>query len=199
MSNFWSDNFTAGGIRDPKRKFRFRVDFTGFNDKAGAFLWWAKTAAKPSFTIANATHKFLNHTFYYPGTVEWADVDIVLVDPIDPDMAASFTAMVEGGGYHPPENSEDLTTMTKAKAASSAGLVTITQIGADGKDLEKWTLYNAWIAGIKYGDLEYGGDDLTEITVTLKYDWAKLNVSGTDGSAAKSKGGNTFFAGPSAG
>ena len=51
---------------------------------------------------------------------------------------------------------------------------------------------------MKYGDLAYGEDALTEITVTLKYDWAKLDV-GTEGSVALSKGGTTFFPGPSAG
>jgi len=193
---FWSDNFTAGGLQDPKRKFRFRVDFTGFGP-GDSFLWWAKSAAKPSFAIGNADHKFLNHTFYYPGTVTWNDVDIVLVDPINPDMAASFSAMVEGGGYHPPANPLDLSTMTKASAASSAGQVTVTQIDAKGDGLEKWTLWNAWIAGVKYGDLAYGEDALTEITVTLKYDWAKLDVV-SKGSVALSKGGTTFFPGPSA-
>jgi len=192
--SFWSKNFTEGGLRDPKRKFRFRVDVQGLTE---SFMWWAKSAAKPSFTIANADHKFLNHTFYYPGTVTWNDVDIVVVDPIDPDMAASFTGIVEGGGYTPPAVPTDLTTMTKASAASSLGLVTITQIAANGTDLEKWTLWNAWVAGVKYGDLAYGEDALTEITVTLKYDWAKLDVVG-DGSIAISQDGNTFFPGPSA-
>ncbi len=32
----------------------------------------------------------------------------------------------------------------------------------------------------KFGDLEYGGDDLTEVSMTLKYDWASLQpASGT--------------------
>jgi len=193
---FWSENYTAGNIRDPKRKFRFRVDFQGFGE-GNSFLWWAKTASKPSFQIASTEHKFLNHTFYYPGTVTWQDVAITLVDPGDPDMVASFTAMVEGGGYHPPTNAGDLSTMTKSTAASSLGYVTVTQIGATGEDLEKWTLWNAFITELKYGDLEYGGDDLTEISVTLKYDWAKLEVftggSVAVGSDGEMEGETRFF------
>ena len=133
---FWSRDFSEGGLRDPKRKFRFTVEFSGFGEKS--FLWWAKSANKPSFTIENATHNFLNHTFYYPGTVAWQDVEVTLVDPTDPDMAASFSAMVEGGGYHPPTDSNDLSTMTKSSAASSLGKVTITQIDHEGEPLESW-------------------------------------------------------------
>ena len=172
---FWSENFTAGGLKDPKRKFRFKVTFTGFGDQS--FLWWAKSAGKPAFSIGEADHKFLNHTFFYPGTVTWADVKVVLVDPIDPDMAASFTSMIQGGGYHPPVNSGDLNTMTKATAASALGKVYISQLNAKGEPLETWELYNAWIKDVNYGELAYGDDALTEISVTLKYDWAKLSVS----------------------
>jgi hypothetical protein len=172
---FWSENFTAGGLKDPKRKFRFKVTFTGFGDQS--FLWWAKSAGKPSFTIGEADHKFLNHTFFYPGTVTWNPVSVVLVDPIDPDMAASFTSMIEGGGYHPPVNSTDLSTMTKSTAASALGKVYISQLNAKGEPLETWELYNAWIKDVKYGELAYGEDALTEISVELKYDWAKLAVT----------------------
>jgi hypothetical protein len=193
---FWSTNFGADStLTDPKRKFRFKVEFTGF-DAGSSFLWWAKSATKPSFDIAATEHKYLNHTFYYPGTVTWNTVDITVVDPAEPDMAASFAALLEGGGYHPPANEGDLSTMTKATAVSSLGQVTVTQIDAEGKALEKWTLWNSFISAVKYGELSYGDDSLTEITVTLKYDWAKLEVT-TAGSVAISKKGNTFFAGAS--
>lgn len=191
MSNFWTSNYAGETIKDPKRKFRFRVDFQGLGE-GSSFLWWAKTATKPSFQIASTEHKFLNHTFYYPGTVTWQDVTITLVDPTDPDMAASFSAMIEGGGYHPPTTT-DLSTMTKSTAASALGYVTVTQIGADGKDLEKWTLWNAFITELKFGDLEYGADDLTEISITLKYDWAKLSVMTSGGSVSNALGGHDFF------
>ena len=115
------------------------------------------------------------------------------MDPIDPDMAASFTSMLEGGGYHPPVNSTDLSTMTKATAASALGKVYISQLDAKGSPLETWELYNAWIKDVKYGDLTYGNDDLTEISLTLKYDWAKLETPNTAGSVAISDEGTRAF------
>jgi len=190
---FWSTNFGEDPtLKDPKRNFRFKVEFGGFSAD-NLFLWWAKTATKPSFTIAEAEHKYLNHTFYYPGTVTWNEVTITMVDPADPDMAASLSGLIQGAGYHPPADANDVSTMTKATAASSIGSVTVTQIDATGVELEKWTLWNAWIKDVKYGDLTYGNDDLTEISLTLKYDWAKLETPNTAGSVAISDEGTRAF------
>ena len=71
--------------------------------------------------------------------------------------------------------------MSKAKAVSAIGDVIVKTLDADGKEIEKWTLYNAFITDLKYGDHAYGDDELIEMSVTFKYDWAKLNV--TDGGA----------------
>jgi len=180
---FWSENFgEKANLKDPKRNFRFTVQFTGINDEArgGALLWYAKTAAKPSFAIASAEHKYLNHTFYYPGAVTWNDVTITLVDPVSPDMTATLADIVQASGYTPPTDStnENMGTMSKAKAAGALGTVLITQLDADGQPLETWTLWNSFITEAKFGDsLEYGNDDLTELSVTLKYDWARVTTT----------------------
>jgi hypothetical protein len=191
---FWSDNFAGTtALKDPKRKFRFRVEFGGIAGGAtgGATLWFAKTASKPSFQISAAEHKYLNHTFFYPGSVTWQDVTITMVDPTNPDVAATLSAIVEAGGYSVPSNSNDYTSMSKSSAAQALGSVVITQMDASGADLEQWTLWNAFITDVKYGDLEYGGEDLTELSVTLKYDWARIKTAGP--SVAVALGGNEFF------
>jgi hypothetical protein len=188
---FWSTNFGEDPtLHDPKRKFRFTVEIQGI-DAPGATLWWAKTVSKPSFQIAAAEHKYLNHTFYYPGSVTWQDVSMTLVDPVDPDMTATLSAIVVESGYTPPTDQNTLTTMSKAKSAGALGSVIITQIDHDGKPLETWTLWNAFITEVKYGDLGYGEDDLTELTLTLKYDWARVET--THPSKAVSNAGSSFF------
>jgi len=188
---FWSTNFgEEPTLHDPKRKFRFTVEIQGI-DAPGATIWWAKTVAKPAFQIAAAEHKYLNHTFYYPGSVTWQDVSMTLVDPVEPDMTATLSDIVVQSGYTPPTDQNTLTTMSKAKSAGALGSVIITQIDHDGNPLETWTLWNAFITEVKYGDLGYGEDDLTEMTLTLKYDWARVET--THPSKAVAGGGNSFF------
>ena len=192
---FWSENFGEdSSLKDPKRNFRFTVEFQGIQAaQGGAKLWYAKTATKPSFAINAAEHKYLNHTFYYPGNVTWNDITVTMVDPVDPDMSATLSAIVEGSGYKPPASSEDRSSISKAKSAASLGTVIITQLDSDGNPLETWTLWNSFLTEVKYGDsLEYGNDDLTELSVTIKYDWARLQV-GKDQRAAAGSGAQSFF------
>jgi len=175
--SFWTQTDVAD-IQDPKRKFRFYIYFAGISTEGGGgTAWWAKSINKPSFTIASAEHKYLNHTFYYPGSVTWNEVTCTLVDPVNPDLTATLTDIVQAAGYSPPSTDglDDKQTMSKKGAVGSLGAVTIVQIDGEANLLESWTLKNAWISDLKYGDLEYGSDDLVELSVTLKYDWASLD------------------------
>ena len=195
---FWSVNFGDPDtpLKDPKRSFRFTVRFTGVTDPNGngPTLWYAKTVNKPSFTISTAEHKYLNHTFQYPGSVTWNEVALTLVDPVTPDMAATLSDIVVQSGYSPPTDAtaEQMGTMSKSKAAGALGTVYIEQVDSDGKPLETWTLWNAFITEVKYGDMSYGEDELTEMSVTLKYDWARVETANASAAVAGSEG-KSFF------
>jgi len=197
---FWSTNFGEDAtLKDPKRQFRFYVEFQGINAaQGGAVLWYAKTAAKPSFTVEAVQHNYLNHVFNYPGKVTWGDVTVTLVDPVEPDMAATLADILVQSGYSPPTDAttDSMGSISKAKAAAALGTVVITQIDSDGGELEKWTLWNSFITDVKFGDsLQYGTDDLTEMSVTLKYDWARIETNSDNGGSVlvAGDGGNEFF------
>jgi hypothetical protein len=190
----WSTNFGQDTtLKDPKRKFRFTVEFQGINaTQGGAMLWYAKTAAKPSFSIGEVEHSYLNHKFYYPGSVTWNTIALTMVDPVEPDMTATLSDIVVASGYSPPTDATSLGSISKAKAAGALGTVIITQIDSDGNPLETWTLWNSFIKDVKFGDLEYGGEgDLTEVALELRYDWARVET--TNASSAVVGGGNQFF------
>ena len=167
---------------DPKRKFNFEVSMGAVNGKVKNYF--AKTATKPSFTIAAGEHNYLNHTFYYPGRLTWNDVTITFVDPgkTDQDVSADSTSaalaeLLLNMGYNPPSNAatdEEKTTISKSKAASALGSVTIRQFDDNGKTLDEWVLINAWVMEVNFGDLDYASDDLVEISCTIKYDFAKF-------------------------
>ncbi len=191
---FWSTNFGQDTtIKDPKRNFRFTVEFDGINaTQGGALLWYASSATKPSFSVESAEHKFLNHTFYYPGSVSWEEAQVVVVDPVDPDITATIADIIVTSGYAPPTDANSLGSISKAKAAGALGTVSISQIDADGNPLETWTLWNAFITGFDQSDLKYGEDELSETTIKLRYDWARVETA-TNSSAKNGAGGNEFF------
>ena len=171
MSNFWSMKST-----EPKRKFRWLVTFNSMPQ----FI--AKSVTKPSITVGNTEHNFLQHKFNFPGRVTWNDVSLVIVDPVQPDAAVSLYNIIAASGYVvPPEvmlGPEGMKTVSKERMVESIGsTITIDQIGKDGSDeiLEQWTLHNPLITNVTFDGLDYTSDELLNITIGLKYDWATLN------------------------
>ena len=54
---FWTE--VTADTKDPKRQFRFTLQITGFG---AGLIWFVKKINKPSFTISETPHKYLNHT-----------------------------------------------------------------------------------------------------------------------------------------
>jgi len=187
---FWGSDYQNTGLLDPKRKFRYILQINNFDvsTEGGASvttseIWYAKTVTRPSFTIAATEHNYLSHTFYYPGSVKWDPITVTMADPQSPNVALMLSRIInDDAGYKVPINSNVKNTMSKASAVTALGGVVIRQIDADGNDIETWTLYNAFITNVKYGDLAYGDDELVEMSMELRYDWAKIESA--DGSSA---------------
>ena len=180
---FWTDYKDGDAVadaRDPKRAYKFHLQFSNL----GGTVWFCKKVSKPSFTVSETPHKFLNHTFYYPGKVEWNTVSLTLVDPVSPDIATSFANVIANSGYNVPasEDANGFTTISKGKSVSSLGDVVITQIDSDAEPIETWILNGAWIKDMKFGDLDYDSEDFTLIEIELRYDFATLK--GTSGAGA---------------
>jgi hypothetical protein len=168
---FWSD--ASRGTPDPKRQFRWVVSV----DTIPAFT--LKKVSKPSFTVSESSHKFINHTYYYPGRVEWQEINMTLADPVNPDMAATVVSIINRAGYSPIINDTQRNTMSKSESVAALGAnFQIQQLGSGGNPIETWTLTNPWIKDVKFGELDYEGDDLTDIELTIRYDWASIKTFG---------------------
>ena len=180
---FWGQAMDAQS-RDPKRKFRWRVQIGDLVENG--VVWYAKTVDKPKMKIsADAQHKFLGHTFKFPGSVTWEDISVVLVDPAEAegaDAAKKLLELVQGAGYKFPKTPDILETISKPKSVTSLGTIVITQIDGDNNAVEQWTLHNPFINAVDFDTLDYSSDDLSEITLGITYDWAELSkdASGTD-------------------
>jgi hypothetical protein len=179
--SFWSTNNV-----EPKRNFRFLVQFTGLAQSAEFsqrqdVLWWAKTVTTPSFDVSEVTHDFLDNKYYYPGRVTWNEVSMTLVDPVTPDAVGQTNSLLESMGYVVPGDNRNMSTMSKEAGSLALGDVVITVFSADGEtELEKWILQNPFIKSAKYGDLDYSSDELRTITLGLRYDWATCKIDGLE-------------------
>ena len=124
----------------------------------------------------------MDNKYYFPGRLTWNEVSLTLVDPISIDAVQLTNSLIEGANYQVPSNipaSEgDFSTMSKVAATGELGQVIITILDASGKNIEQWTLNNAFLKSAKYGDLDYSNDDLRSIDLSIRYDWATCDSQG---------------------
>jgi len=154
---------------------------------AGVPEFIAKSVKKPSFTVSETPHEFLNYKFYYPGRVDWNTVELTLVDPVQPDSTASLMKILEAAGYVVPtdytaQDGKPKTISKKSFVDALGEVIRIKQIGANTGDqtqnqfIESWSLHNPWITSVDFGNLDYSSDELINISLTIRYDWATLEV-----------------------
>ena len=184
--SFWTEELK----NEPKRNYRFKVQFTGLEDTAeGAqsIVWWAKKVTKPAFTVGESTHKMLNHTFHFPSTVIWETVTLTMVDPISPSTTNMMVDLLSLSGYKLPNKDVTVGTVSKALMGQALGTISIIHLDADANPLETWTLKNVWIKSVKFSDLDCDSEDLSTCDLELRYDWAELS-SEAGGTASTTAG-----------
>ena len=167
---FWTDaNFEI------KRSFKWVVQFGG-NDSEGVIPSFVATKVnKPSISIGETEHNYLNHKFYYPGQVTWNDVSMTLVDPINPDATRALLERLKLSGYHIPSSQNDRGTISKSNSVNAFNQIKIQQLDASGNSKEDWVLWNAWLKDVKFGDLDYSSEEMVNIELTFKYDYAWID------------------------
>ena len=174
---------------EPKRAYRWLMRFAnnGGGDTRTIDEWFVKKVTRPSWSLTESKHAFLNHTFYYPGRIEYDELNVTLVDTISPNGAVNMQNLLVAAGYIPPNQAarrgESYATISKdGWGAGGAGLagVQIVQLDEDGGELEKWSLQNTWIKSCKLSELSYEDDELTNIELTLRYDFFKIEMGAAD-------------------
>ena len=195
---FWSN-----ATNNPKRDYRFTVTF----GDAGQ-LWYAKKVSRPSYTIESTEHKYLNHSFNFPGHLTWQEVSLTMVDPAgDNDAAAMVNELIRKSGYGPATDPNDTTTVGKAQMVSQTNNVIIRVLDAGGVQgvgeanfgdaaddpvvLEEWTLKNAIITSVAFNEMSYDSDGLSTVEVKMKYDWAVCKSKSVNGSFQVTNFGET--------
>ncbi len=176
---------------EPRRAHRFLLNLPNLaaDDQRSTYReYLCKTVTKPAYSLSETEHKFLGNTYYYPGAVTWENVTAQLVNAVDPDGNAILMSALYRGGYMDPNQQADyfagegfgLGTPNKADALDALGDVLIRELDGEGMDIGLWELKNPFVTNVKFGDLDYSTEDLLNIDITFRYDFA-LYYPATDG------------------
>lgn len=177
MSKFWNQ-----ADLEPKRGFKFTLEVGGDAD----IMFIVKDAQRPSFSIGEGVHDFLGKKFYYPGSIEWDPVDVTLVEPISRNAVSKMKNILVESGYTWIDGQIDpnsLATISKKRAVEALGNVIVTTIDSDGNAVDTWQLQNPWIQKVEPSAHDYTDEDLANLTLTFRYDYAEVESRGETGVA----------------
>lgn len=161
---------------------------------------------RPSYDIQTVEHILLDHVVRYPVRVKWSQISINIKEIYGGNTVGSvggniMNKLLAHSYYYPDDvissqGSSILSAivnplgtardslygtrnLTKENLTKAVGNIKILSLKEDGTAFETWTIYNAMITSVKFSQNSYGSEDLTDVNLTVQYDWAKLQLGST--------------------
>jgi hypothetical protein len=148
---------------EPLRKNRWLFRFPS---DLGIMEWFCESAKRPSIQQKDVEIPFLNTSTWVVGRYTWDTIQVTLRDPIGPSASQ---AVMEWVRLH-----SESVTGRQGYAAGYKRDVEIEMLDPTGVVVQKWILKNTMCTNVDFGDLNYSQDDLSTITMTLRFDYAIL-------------------------
>ena len=150
----------------------------------GLYSAYIVNVARPSYSIGVKEHKLLNHYIKHPVDIKWNDVTFSIREIFSQDIPNSvggiLMSKMTDSAYDPPNkvSRNNLKDLSKSVLMNALGAnVEIQMLTPEGEVYESWKLQGAFIKDVKFSQLDYSSDALTNIDVTLSYDWAELTFN----------------------
>ena len=140
---------------------------------------------RPSYSIQTQESRLLNWNFSIPTSITWEPVTFTIKEIYEgynfTTVLGYFYNKLNDLVWDPPNdiNTEFIKDIGKLQLTEALGPVKIKSLNADGGVVELWELHGAYITALKPSQLSYYQDSLTNLSVTVKYDFATLEVAGS--------------------
>ena len=137
---------------------------------------------RPSYTIQTQDSKLLNWNFSVPTSITWDPVSFTIKEIFEgygfTTVLGYFYNKLTDLVWDPPNDIKSgfLKDLAKLQLTEALGPVKIKSLNAEGVAVEIWELHGAYITSVKPSQLSYDQDSLTNISVSIKYDFATLEV-----------------------
>ena len=141
---------------EPKRKFRWVFAIEGID----SFL--ISKTSRPTFTIKEQEIKFINSIRYIAGRQTFETIDVELYDPIAPSGAQQVMEWIRTH-YESVSGRAGYADFYKRD-------IQLKLLDPIGTVVEFWDIKGAFLTSIDFGGLDYGTDDATEISLSMRYD-----------------------------
>ncbi len=150
-------------VYEPLKKNRFVLRFPA---DLGIQEWTLVSAKRPSINQTAVEIQFLNTSTWVLGRYVWDDITVTLRDPIGPSTSQAVMEWIRLG-------SESITGR-QGYAAGYKRDIELDMLDPNGVVVQRWVLKNAFVTVADFGDVSMSDDNLAEVTITLKMDYAIL-------------------------
>ena len=157
QSGFYSNAFSW----EPKKQHQFIMSIGDIP----SFL--IKASAKPSIANGEITLDHINVQRYVKGKSVWNTISVTLYDAIVPSGAQAVMEWVRL--HHESATGRDGYSSFYKKE------VRLNQLSPLGEVIEEWILNGTYIVDANFGSLDWSTEDVVNIEMTLRYDWAFLS------------------------
>ena len=145
---------------EPKVQNRFIMYIDGIPS------YLVKGVTSPQFTDNVIKLDHINTYRKLRGKREWQNMTLNLYDPITPSGAQAVMEWVRL--HHESVTGRDGYSDFYKKE------IVFNSLGPVGDKVEEWTLKGAFVQSAKFSDMDYAGEDLATVELTLTYDYAIL-------------------------
>jgi hypothetical protein len=171
------------GILHPKQKHRWQVTFVGLarlvpGANAREITRQATTITRPNLSFEEVPIHRYNSVAYVAGKHTWEPISLTIEDDITGLASLAVQGQLETqqrliGGDLPGE------WLNAAATGSDYKFGTILE-ALDGNEgvVERWKIEGCFIQSADYGDLDYSASDAATITMQIRYDHARQELTG---------------------
>jgi len=141
---------------EPKRKFRWVFALEGID----SFI--IKTAARPTVAIEELEIPYINSTRYIAGKTKFETLSVTLHDPIAPSGAQQVMEWIRTH-YESVSGRAGYADFYKRD-------IQLKMLDPIGTVVELWDIKGAFLTNATFGDLDYGANDPSDISLTIRFD-----------------------------
>lgn len=146
---------------EPKLKNRFVLYLDGIPS------YIVSKVKRPTLKQESKKIDHINLQRYVKGKTTWGTIEMTLYDPIVPSGAQAVMEWVRL--HHESVTGRDGYLEFYKKD------LTLNVLGPVGDKVEEWIIKGAQITDVNFGEMDWSGDDIVNITVTLQPDYCVLN------------------------
>lgn len=160
---------------EPMRKRWFIVQFDSDLTGGDALTIACKSCDVPKLTTGENEIDRINDKVYVPGKSTYDTISLSFYEYIQDEKNATGHTDKSAGAilYAWQQKIHNAKSGVQGAKKNIAKNVAIVQIDGNGNAVRVWNVYHAWPTTVEFGNLDSTADEIQEVNVTLRFDWAE--------------------------